>query len=65
MSSSATDIVLMVAFGGMFAGWMIALWLILRPLNKLIADLKKLELQPREFANEKHLPQNGKTKEKL
>jgi hypothetical protein len=57
MSLSATDIVVMIVFGVMFTAFVIALSLTLRPLNKVIADLKKLELQLREFANEKHRPQ--------
>jgi hypothetical protein len=57
MNLPATDIVVTILLGVMFASFMVALSLTLRPLNKVIADLKKLEIQLREFANEKHQPQ--------
>jgi hypothetical protein len=53
MSLPATDIVVMILLGVMFASFMVALWITLRPLNKVIADLKKLEIQLREFGQRK------------
>jgi cbb3-type cytochrome oxidase subunit 3 len=46
----SNDVILLTVFGGMFLVFMACLWIILRPMNKIIQNLKETEQELRRIA---------------